>query len=449
MEPIERGYHFDRAVWIILALALLIRVFVMVAVFSGDDYAFDDSAYYVSIAQEPWRLGIPADERDYDKAAVTVGPIYPAFLIPIYNWLNADIPAQTTLTRIIQAVLDVIVALLVYLIAYDLFGKRVAIIALVMQALDLRYVFMAGTVATETMYVILFVAFIWLYLRAVSSHKMGAYALAGVLLGVANLTRPVPLVFPLFLLPHVLLIKADRRKLLRGIGIMVLVMVLIITPWIVRTGIITGEATPISASAFVHFWMNSRPDGDLLGTEDSLALAALQDMGYGADNPHLDAVEYLAAAVLNILKNPGPFASRVITRLLEAYRQPYGTVILVPRGAGVKAVARAFLAGEASLWEVLSVPGFWRKLLMYIWHFWGLVFGTVGIAIALKRREWAGCPLAAWIVYVSGMMSMLLVEPRYLMPIMFAFTVFAAKATDEMIRAVQKRRLITQPEAGR
>jgi uncharacterized membrane protein len=48
-------------------------------------------------------------------------------------------------------------------------------------------------------------------------------------------------------------------------------------------------------------------------------------------------------------------------------------------------------------------------------------------------------PLVAWIVYGTLVAAPLLVEPRYLFPLMFAFTVLAAYATTEVWDALQRR----------
>jgi hypothetical protein len=76
------------------------------------------------------------------------------------------------------------------------------------------------------------------------------------------------------------------------------------------------------------------------------------------------------------------------------------------------------------------VPGLWRRLLMYLSHYWGLALGVAGFVLALRAGEgWMIAPLAGWIVYVTGITAPLLIEPRYLFPAMFAFTVLAAYGT--------------------
>ena len=67
---------------------------------------------------------------------------------------------------------------------------------------------------------------------------------------------------------------------------------------------------------------------------------------------------------------------------------------------------------------------------MYLWHGWGVVFGLAGIALLLAQRKMQPAfPLLAWILYGTAVSAALLIEPRYVFPLMFAFTIFAAYAS--------------------
>jgi hypothetical protein len=431
----DRPDRLSRFVWIVLVAALVLRVGVMLVAFTGTDTYTGDGPFYIKNARQPWRLGIPdpVSERRWQAAARSIGPVYPAFLIPFFNLIpDENEVGQLVAARVGQAAVDALTVLLVYLIARRLFGERAGRVALVAQAVDLRYVFAAGAIATETLFVALMAAFMLFYVRASSSLKPGPYRLAGLMLGLALLTRPVPLLFPLLLVAHAAL---------------------------------TDEFTPITNTFYVHLWRGTREDAEELSTSERMEEAAQEEVGEPVpvnpdDNPgdvdfmeRREGSQYLGAALHNIRQAPFAWGRRKIKETIAAYLQPYGTVILTPRGAGVKEAIGDFLRGEGSLWAVLSVPGLWRRLLMYLSHYWGLALGVAGFVLALRAGEgWMIAPLAGWIVYVTGITAPLLIEPRYLFPAMFAFTVLAAYGTVRAWDALKARgglpTALTRPAGG-
>lgn len=431
--------RLDRFALVVLIGALALRVGIMLTTFATAETYSGDGQFYIRIASEPWRLGMPRDEPvtledgrvnwPRERAVTSTGPVYPALLIPSFNLIPDRHPViQYVSVRLLQAVLDTLTAWLIYLMAYHLFGQRAARLAIVMQALDLRYIFTAGTIATETVFITLFTAFMLITVLAAAQGRVGLYRLAGLLLGLALLTRPVPLLYPLLLAAAACLHPSDRKGAARGAAWLLAVMLLVITPWVIRTSILAGEFVPISDSGFVHLWRNSRGDGDALSTSEALAEAAGEDLEYGEVDPNTEGDEYVGAALRNILAEPLEWGLRVGGRLAAAYLQPYGTVIGTPTGAGVRHALRAFLSGEGTLGDVLAVPALGRRLLMYVWHYWGLMGGVAGGLLVWRR--WRDLfPLAAWVGYISAIMLFLLVEPRYLLPVMFVFTLLAAHAT--------------------
>lgn len=440
--------RIGRFEWVVLLAALVLRVVLMLTVFNSADPFAGDGPFYILNAQETWRLGIQPPDWPYAETSVyttSIGPVYPVFLIPFYRLIPNSAPvAQAVSARMAQSVLDVVIVLLVYLITRHLFGRRVGRVALVAQALDLRYIFTAGTIATETLFLTLFIASMLLYLRAtVPPHDeapTGRFRWAGVLLGLAILTRPVPLLFPAVLIVHVLLVrfapggdKSMQPRYLRGLAWMLGLAALLVVPWLLRTSYVKGEFVPISDTGAVHFWRATREDGDLITTSDAQAQAAAEDQVYDLEAPvaSTSGEQYVEAGVEHIKQSPLKWAGAILADTAGSLLQPYGTVIATPRGAGVRQAASAWLSGEGSFGDVLAVPGLWRRLLMYIWHYWALIGGLVGAVLAVRRRWWDLLPLAGWSAYVIATTAVLLVEPRYLFPAMFPFTVLAAYATVE------------------
>ncbi len=428
--------------WVMLIAALLVRMAVILIAFQSAETFSGDGPFYLSAARYLDRLWFPADTQ---QAITSIGPLYPLFLSPLVHLIpkSAEV-AQLVSVRLAQAGVDTLTVLLVYVLARHLFGERAGRIALVAQAFDPRYLFTNGAIATETLFIALFIGSLLAYLWADEAKQMGRYALSGVLLGLAVLTRPIPLLFPLVLLAHTLIKPQGRRQALRGWAALMVAMAVVVTPWMVRTALLSGKLIPVSDTAFVHFWRASREDGDVITSDIAIKEAAEEDNLDRSAKAEGLVDPYVAAGLRNVLEKPLPWLERTVERTVASYLQPYGTVILTPRGAGVRQKVQAFLAGEASLGEVLAVPGLWRRLLMYIWHYWGLIGGAAGLALILRQRWRELLPLWGWVVYLTGVTAPLLIEPRYVFPAMFALTILAAHATSWAWDALRVRRRGTQ-----
>lgn len=419
--------YLDRFAWIALALALILRIVVVLVFYVDGSPHGGDGVYYLTVAGQPARLGFPGE---WGAPVTSIGPGYPLFLASFVALLPDSSPVwQLVAIRLGQALFDTLLVLMVYRIAFHLFGLQTARIALAAQALDARYLFQNGSIATEAVFIALFAAFMLAYLLAVDRLEWGRYRFAGLLLGLAILVRPVPTLFFVFVLLHALLIRGERRLAVSGSLWLVAVMLLVITPWFVRTGMVSGEFIPGADTVFSHFWLASREDGrELKG--GAFYEIKIEEFSEDDFNRHTDSSEYTASGIRNILAEPFKWFGRAAGDTLGAYLQPYGTTFLIPSsGVGAREVLLDFVRGRAPFSDVTVQPGLLRRLLMYIWHFWGLVGGLAGIVMAWRDSWRQIFPLVAWIVYGTAIAAVLLIEPRYIFPLMFAFTIFASYAT--------------------
>ncbi|GAB4473994.1 MAG: hypothetical protein Kow00124_13530 [Anaerolineae bacterium] len=449
-----------RTIWLVLAAALILRVMVILFAFtpllptlfpdSGIDNSHrlelrDDEVFYHQVGSAPQRLFYL--EHRFGQAVTTIGPVYPLFLAPFIALFRENLAVQLTAIRLAQALIDTAAVGLVYLIARQLFGQSVGRIALLIQALDVRYMYQAGTILTETVFIGLFLLALWLYVRAVQQQKMGLYRLAGVALALATLTRPVPVLFPALLAVHLLIAAGDRRRALAGLAWMIGMMALVMLPWQVRVGIVTGELVPVSKTGTVHLWLASREDGQALG-KGTIDEARDEEIGPNVGQRDTAQGAYISTALENILSAPGRWLARIGRDTLAAYLQPYGTVIAQGSSSiSAKQVVLEFLAGERAFADVLALPGLMPRLLMYIWHYAGLIGGIAGAVLVMARRQWQALPLIFWIIYGTVLSAVLLVEPRYLFPLMAAFTILAAYAADALVKALNKH-TAPVPQAG-
>lgn len=438
---LRKLFAANRFLWIALGITLAVRVAYLLLRFLTTDLISSDAAYYVAVAQDPMRL-IYAPHRP----VVAIGPIYPVFLMPFFLIAPNSAPlTQLVWARAGHIILDTLTAACIYLIAQRVFGERVARTALIVQAFDPRYILQIGPIGTETLFITLMAMFMLAYLIAVeqgsSTQWLGRYRGAGVLLGAAVLTRPVPMLYPAVLIVHAWL-QANRRKALRGAAALTVAMGLMLVPWTVRGWINTGSIMPVSSTGVAHLWQATREDADDLGG-DSLEQAAVEDAS-ASEGQSVESIaeveqgDYVTAALKNILQAPMRWISRIAVDLVKSYVQPYGTTLLPSTPISFKSLFVDVIGGRAPVMDLITLPGFVGRILIYLWHYWGLAFGVIGAGLGWKNRRVESFPLIGWILYNSALLSMMLVEPRYLFPLMFAFTIFAAYATVTVWDAIKK-----------
>lgn len=425
-EQIRRSYHyFDRFAWVLLIAALALRVGVILLFYRTLDPHGGDSDFYIATATHLSRLGFISRQR-----VTSIGPAYSLFLAPFYLLIPDVHPlAQMVAVRLAQAITDTVTVGIVYLLACDLFGRRTGRVALAMQALDARYIFVAGSIATETLFITLLVGFAVVYYRAYSQNSWGLYRLAGLLLALSILVRPVAVLFVALVIPHLLFHPGHRAQARQGLAWLMTVMLLVALPWTLRSSFLAGELIPGANTAFSHFWLSTQKQGrDLSG--QTFYEEKQETFGETYLNPTVSGSEYLGSGLSRITNSLGEWFNRVVGDTVKAYLQPYGTVLLVPESSpSLRQQVMEMLRGEVPITVILRQPGLFRRLLMYIWHFWGLAGGIIGAALVIRQRGWELMPLLGWILGTTAVVSMLLVEPRYLFPLMFVFTILAAHAT--------------------
>jgi hypothetical protein len=92
--------------------------------------------------------------------------------------------------------------------------------------------------------------------RAWQDPTPGGFALAGLLVGVANLIRPTLLFFPIFVAAALLLVTRGRGRSLRHAAAYILAAYLVTTPWTIRNYVVHDTFLPLSTSN-ATLWIGS------------------------------------------------------------------------------------------------------------------------------------------------------------------------------------------------
>lgn len=182
-----------------------------------------------------------------------VAPAYP-YLLGALDWVTgnpATSSAQVHVDRLAGAVLGAVVVGLIGLIALELFGVDMALLAMALAAIYPAMIETSTILVAETLMTGFVLAAVWSALRLRRSADPLRWAIAaGVLTGLAALTHPsaIVLLIPLGIGVSVTTSVVGRRKV-AGAAVLVVCTLLTLTPWLVRDGLVMHRFVPITDGA--------------------------------------------------------------------------------------------------------------------------------------------------------------------------------------------------------
>jgi Dolichyl-phosphate-mannose-protein mannosyltransferase len=230
----------------LLALALVVRVGVVLA--DSDYRPVTDPADYDRHARSiAAGHGYP-DSSVAAPTGPTAGrqPVYPYFLGAVYALSpGADVQAA----RIAQAAVGTITVALIGLIAFQLFGRRVGLVALGLAAVFPPLIAVGAALLSEVLFLPLALGAIAALLAGRGSPGLRWPLAAGLLLGAAAMTRSAGLVLALPLAFGAWTLAGDTRRSARALArpaVLLAATALCCVPWAIRNAVAFDDAPPLT-----------------------------------------------------------------------------------------------------------------------------------------------------------------------------------------------------------
>jgi len=237
-----------------------------------------------------------------------------AYWPPLYIFLSGFVyrllgTAQDFLVmRIIQVAFSTASCLLCYGITSEALErhsglhKEAGLLAGILMALNPRMVVYTNHLYVETVFITIYLAIIYFFIRyfkyelsrKLSRHKsytsMKHLLLYSFFLGIGNLTRPVLLLIPGVALVFTLLYTAAKRLDLRKAckvialdgALTLLVMLIVLSPWIIRNRAVTGRFILIDTNGPINFYIAHNPlaNGQWVDVKPHTDINRLYETGY-------------------------------------------------------------------------------------------------------------------------------------------------------------------------
>jgi 4-amino-4-deoxy-L-arabinose transferase-like glycosyltransferase len=173
-------------------------------------------------------------------------PVYPLFMAGSIALFGRDLLAIT----FAQHLLGIGTAVLTFGIGRLTFGRWVGLAGGLLAALSSPLLIYEHYLITESTFTFFLILAIFLFVAGLRTRLLRYFALGGLALGLAALTRPVGQAI-LFVLPLAFLPVLGWRPTLKALALTVACFALLIVPWTVRNKLVFGEAQPASMGRFL------------------------------------------------------------------------------------------------------------------------------------------------------------------------------------------------------
>jgi 4-amino-4-deoxy-L-arabinose transferase-like glycosyltransferase len=372
------------------------------------------------------------DEQQYSQIARSLvagdgfawGPARPTSIRPpLYPGLLAGVwaisPDNLQAVRVIQILLSLATAMMVYLLGSRVYGPRAAAWAAAACWLYPSFIFFNFLILTETLFTFLLVAFILLTVMLLQNPGVWIALASGLALGLAALTRSVLWPLPLILCP--LLAVLIRAPLAHRVAMPCLVLAgyaFVVAPWAIRNTRLQGVVTIVDTMGGMNLRMGNyehTPDDRMW---DAVALDGEKSwvVGLTADLPgqsitegqkekwaQRKAIEYMRA-------NPAITLRRAFIKFADFW-----------------GLEREFIAGVQN---GFYAPPRWVQVLGLL----AMVFGYMAIAIGGAAGIWLAAPedwrlhviLLLPVAVIMGAHVIVFGHSRYHLPLIPIFAVYAA-----------------------
>ncbi|HEY8517252.1 MAG TPA: glycosyltransferase family 39 protein [Candidatus Binatia bacterium] len=370
-------------------------------------------------------------------------PGYPLLLAAAF----AVVGYSATLVKAISIVLSVLLVVVGALAARSLVGAGAALAAAVLLALDPRQILLSLLSATELLAAPTLFVFVWLLATSWRSERaLGRALVAGVVLGVSALSRPVG-GFVWVFWPVASLVAGKRpRALLAETALVLIGLYAVLLPWGTRNAIVLDRFTVSSMNAGMNLFMGNNDRATGGWTQDWLEqLAAVRPDAIGATEAQVDAIaadEGRRWIKANPLRAAQLYFAKLRTYLFVftnfeiAYWAIFATDVSPPGSPAGDA-----LPGPHPLKENSELVA--DVLRETYWLLLGL--GALG-AVLLAWKAWrtadrywmaSAVTLIGLTAYFPAMTSIFIVVDRYRWPMLDALTLLAGFAVVQSARGAR------------
>ncbi len=259
MSTVSRQFrHKNRWLVLILIIALALRLFVLFTEGNRMFLGTDDDNYRES-AEILLHKGV-LTYAGWPEPTVFIMPGYPLVLAAVFaaagstSWLAV---------RLLQVVVSLVALWFAVKLGTRLGSRWVGILAGALLAVYPPNLTAPCFLMTEVIFTCLLLAGLWSFIRAEETDSTGRFILTGVILGLSSYFRPTSGLLPAVFGVYLLMRGYPWRRILYRLILMGVVLVLCLSPWIVRNYMIYKQVIPFTVSGGNPFLRGTYVNGEI------------------------------------------------------------------------------------------------------------------------------------------------------------------------------------------
>jgi 4-amino-4-deoxy-L-arabinose transferase-like glycosyltransferase len=418
---------------LIIAVALAARLVFVVwwprtQTFDSRQFEFPDSQGYWELGRhmargEPYEFG-SSDRRVYRA------PGYPLLLASMFRVLGSD--AKPVAARVLGALMGTLCVGVVYWLARIMFSVDVAFVAAAIVAVYPEAIATSVLPLSDgpfCLWMLLQLAFWQRVCKSASQRAWGWATLAGLMAGIATLTRPSWLLFtPVAAAVWIVATRFERRQLWSGLTILI-AFTLTMTPWWIRNWHVAGRFVPTTLQMGASLYDGLSPTAD--GSSDMRFVPHFEEQLRATDLAHPPAesdppFEYRLDRLMRnesldwAFAHPGRVAELAATKLLRLWN-------VWPNEPSFRGwTIRLAIFSTYTPILLLAIVGFWQN----------------------RRNCFDVMFLAAPAAYFSALHIIFIGSLRYRQPAMLTLAILAAAGICSLLSRPAATRIESQPIVG-
>lgn len=174
------------------------------------------------------------------KPTTFIMPLFPIFLSGIMAIFGTG-DIGTIAIKIIQSIMQGMCLYLIYLIARELFNKKIGKISAIITFLYIPEYMAANLILTEILFKFLFMSLFYFAIISIKENKLLPYIITSILWALTSLIRPNVASFPLFMVIFWIVYKYKFKDMVKYTFVAFLAFSICFAPWWIRNIKLTGE----------------------------------------------------------------------------------------------------------------------------------------------------------------------------------------------------------------
>ncbi len=336
--------------------------------------------------------------------------------------------------RVIQSIIDSFGCLLMFLIGKELFSRRIGLIAAFLYAIWLPIAYLSTWPLHDALMPFITLSSLYFFVKAVQRRAIKFYILSGVFAGVGCYFQPTILLLPLMFGLGLFIYNLGKTNFMECIlnvakitAVMMAVLVLVISPWMVRNYHVSGALIPMRSTLWQGIWEGfgefENPVGAVLSDPHASQLAK-EALGEDVKSFSVETEAYFRGKVLNTIKEyPGWWLSVLVRR--------------VPNTLGYSSHLGKYLSDFLSPLTKSSLNATFCRWLGVLVAIVPILLGIV--AIWAMRKNWRPLILVATVPVYFSVVHIFTTVSSYksMVPASLGYIIFSAIALEYIYRRIR------------